>query len=75
MGRKRVAADELSWMIFEQTREALGAHGAISVAIVPDGSDSWSVLVSKKLETSNPAAVAIVRRLERKLRTQYVLSA
>jgi hypothetical protein len=75
MGRKRIAADELSWMIFEQTREALGSHGAISVAIVPNGADSWSVLVSKKLEASNPAAVATVRRLERKLRTQYVLSA
>lgn len=75
MGRKRIAADELSWMIFERTRDVLGPYGAVSIAVVPEGADSWSVLISKKSEASNPAAVTIVRKLERKLRTQYMLSA
>jgi hypothetical protein len=73
MSRKRITADELSWMIFEQTRDELGPHGAISVAIVPNGTDGWAVLFPKRLQRSSPAAVALVQKLEKKLQAAYIL--
>jgi hypothetical protein len=73
MSRKRVTADELSWMIFKQTRDELGAHGAISVAIVPNGADGWAVLFPKRLQRSNPAAVALIQKFEKKLQAAYIL--
>lgn len=60
-------------MIYEQTRDEFGAHGAISVAIVPKGADSWTVLIPRRLERSNPAAVALVQKFEKKLQATYIL--
>jgi hypothetical protein len=60
-------------MIFERTRDELGAHGAISVAIVPNGADGWAVLFPKRSQRSNPAAVALIQKFEKKLQAAYML--
>jgi hypothetical protein len=72
MSRKRITADELSWTIFEQTRDELGAHSAISVAIVLNGADGGRT-VSQAFAAFELGRGSSHLKIRKKLQAAYIL--
>ena len=74
MRKKRVSSAELTWMIFERTREESGMYETpVSVAVIPDAELGWRIIQKDRRRTVTPAAARRLRSIENELRSEYDL--
>jgi hypothetical protein len=75
MAKKRVSGIDLSWMIFDRMREALGHSRGVSVAVVPDTELGWRAIIqARSASRLSPAAIRKLRSIESEFRSSYSLA-
>jgi hypothetical protein len=76
MARKRISSSDLIWMIHERLKEYDDHpfHG-VSLAVVPESNGDWTVVTQNKLPKREPDMVGRIRKIEKKLRQEYMLTA
>ena len=75
MKRKRISADELTFLVIERLREndAVATSHPV-IAVVPHTSLSWAVVVAGRGHRNEPESVKRIERIQADLRKLYLLA-
>jgi hypothetical protein len=76
MARKRISSSNLIWMFHERLKEYEDhPFNGISLAIVPGINGEWTVVTQARVPKREPDLVSRIRKIEKKLRQEYMLAA
>jgi hypothetical protein len=75
MARKRISADKLNWIVLRELRENFQLPERIALAVVPDESRGWRILIQKD-HGRGPSTAGFTRSLalvQKRLGKRYAL--
>jgi hypothetical protein len=74
MAKKRITSADLSWLIFERTRDRLGKKRGLPVAVVSDPKLGWRAVVDGRAHSLSLDDQRKLRSIEHELRSTFDLA-